>query len=473
MHVTGLTLLILACIGLLATARVPGIGMESAVSRKRMPLQDLKDVHLQAASGASLSEGTSDVSSSIFNLAKVILGAGVLSLPSGIAAFSDSKNALLPATVLLVAMGIVSAYSFSSIGKACKIHSVGSFTTAWAASVGKGSAPFIATVITVKTFFACLACSIILGDSFSSIAKSTGLPKFMHDRSNMILLLSTCIITPLNLLKNKDLLKYTSMLGLGGVLYCAVFIAKRYMDGSYVEGGQFFQDIAVSHRPSFDTMKPGDKSPFAVFTLVAMIATAFVAHYSASRFWVDLKQRTTAKYNKVVTVAFSFSALMYGVIMYAGFLTFGGNSLGFILNNYSSNDVLATIARASIGFGILFGYPLTFVALRDGALDLLKLNASASTPLTVVLMAMLTVGALNLTNLGKVVAFSGSLIGSNLIYTVPAIMNLKNIYHEAASKKDGKAVLSSAQALDRNLNYGLMAMGVSISIIGVYVTLSK
>ena len=41
------------------------------------------------------------------------------------------------------------------------------------------------------------------------------------------------------------------------------------------------------------------------------------------------------------------------------------------------------------------------------------------------------------------------------------------------SKKDGKTVLSSAQALDRNLNYGLMAMGVSISIIGVYVTLSK
>ena len=41
--------------------------------------------------------GTSTVSSSIFNLAKTILGAGVLSLPSGIAAFTDKPDGLLPA----------------------------------------------------------------------------------------------------------------------------------------------------------------------------------------------------------------------------------------------------------------------------------------------------------------------------------------------------------------------------------------
>lgn len=423
---------------------------------------------------ASIPAGTADISTSIFNLAKVILGAGVLSLPSGIAAFSDSSDALLPATILLGFMGVVSAYSFSIIGKACKIHGVSSFTTAWAASVGEGSAPFIATMITVKTFFACLAFSIILGDSFSSIAKSIDLPEFFQSRSNVILLLSSCIITPLNLLKNMDILKYTSMLGLGGILYCAGFTVARYFDGSYTAGGQFFKDIAL--KPSFNKIMPGDKSPFAVFSLVAMIATAYVAHYSASRFWVDLKDRTLPKYNKVIAAAFSFSALMYAVIMYAGFLTFGGASSGFVLNNYSSNDGLATLARAAIGFGILFGYPLTFVSLREGAMDLAKLPSSASQVVTIVLMSVLTIGALNLKNLGKVVAFSGSLIGANLIYTVPAIMNLKNIYLEAkagSTKKDGKVALTSSQMLERNANLGLGAMGVIISIIGVYVTLSK
>ena len=55
-------------------------------------------------------------------------------------------------------------------------------------SIGRpGLGSFIATMITVKTFFACLAFSIILGDSFSSIAKSIDLPEFFHSRSNVIL----------------------------------------------------------------------------------------------------------------------------------------------------------------------------------------------------------------------------------------------------------------------------------------------
>ena len=195
MYFTALFVLFVTSLVQLTTASIPEVGMKSAVSRKRMPYQDLKVVQVQAATTHELPEGTSDISSSIFNMAKVILGAGVLSLPAGIAAFSDSTDALIPATVLLAFMGVISAYSFSSIGKACKIHSVGSFTSAWAASVGERSAPFIATMITVKTFFACLAFSIILGDSFSSIAKSIGLPNFMHNRSNMILLLTACIIT--------------------------------------------------------------------------------------------------------------------------------------------------------------------------------------------------------------------------------------------------------------------------------------
>ena len=75
--------------------------------------------------------GDSDVLPSIFNLAKTILGAGVLSLPSGVAAFSSNPSALYVSSSLLLIMGIMSAYSFSSIGKACKIHNTNKFSEAW------------------------------------------------------------------------------------------------------------------------------------------------------------------------------------------------------------------------------------------------------------------------------------------------------------------------------------------------------
>ncbi len=78
------------------------------------------------------------------------------------------------------------------------------------------------------------------------------------------------------------------------------------------------------------------------------------------------------RYNTVVYSAFSFAALMYFIVMVIGFNTFGGNSSGFILNNYSSKDILATYGRLAIGSGILFGYPLAFTALRDGLFDFLR-----------------------------------------------------------------------------------------------------
>jgi len=35
--------------------------------------------------------------------------------------------------------------------------------------------------------------------------------------------------------------------------------------------------------------------------------------------------------------------------MSVGFLTFGGSSLGFVLNNYSGKDFLANAARLALG----------------------------------------------------------------------------------------------------------------------------
>jgi len=66
--------------------------------------------------------GEATISTSTFNLAKSIVGAGVLSLPSGIAFFADEPAAIIPASLMCAIMGIVSAYSFNLIGKACEQH---------------------------------------------------------------------------------------------------------------------------------------------------------------------------------------------------------------------------------------------------------------------------------------------------------------------------------------------------------------
>jgi hypothetical protein len=149
-----------ACLGVFlalalgwAASSSPNRGSYDAklMDRRRLGLVGNRELNLQpsddrlgatiisAEAAAASKDGSSDLLTSVFNLAKTILGSGILSLPAAVAAFSDESNALWLATALLAAMGATSAYSFSSIGNACQQHQVGSFKDAWAASVNPKS----------------------------------------------------------------------------------------------------------------------------------------------------------------------------------------------------------------------------------------------------------------------------------------------------------------------------------------------
>ena len=103
----------------------------------------------------------------------------------GVASFSDKVSSLYLSSALLTIMGLISAYTFSSIGQACKLHNVTTFSEAWyecvlvrmiklifinrRMSVSPKSASIISLIITFKTFFACLAYSIIIGKKHLSL----------------------------------------------------------------------------------------------------------------------------------------------------------------------------------------------------------------------------------------------------------------------------------------------------------------
>lgn len=254
-------------------------------------------------------------------------------------------------------------------------------------------------------------------------------------------------------------------------MYCTIFMAIRYFDGSYAIGGKFYKTIASALLPSFDVK--GTQFNSAIFILLSMMSTAYVAHYNAPRFWNGLKNPTLKRYTFVVNISFGFSFLMYMAVMWLGFLTFGGHSTGFILNNYSSKDNLATIARFAIGAGILGGYPLTFTALRDGILDMIGVTDMSrrnqlTLPVTVSAFALITSVALVLKNVGLVVAFSGALIGAMLIYSVPAIMNIHNIKIGGNYKAQE---LTTGNKFELLINYFIVFMGVGIAAVGGYSTL--
>ena len=84
------------------------------------------------------------------------------------------------------------------------------------------------SAITVMCLLSVLAYSIIIGDSFTALAKAANLPPLLATRTNVILIMTSVVLFPLCSMGSLTALTPFSLLGLGGVLYTAFYMLVRY-----------------------------------------------------------------------------------------------------------------------------------------------------------------------------------------------------------------------------------------------------
>ena len=206
---------------------------------------------------------------------KGIVGAGVLSLPAGIAAFGNAPSAALPAVMLIAFIGGLSAYGFGLTGRVCAITKTTTYRDAWSKAISAKSSWIPAWTVTFKTFCAILAYSMILGETFKSLlAAFTG-----HNLSTWVVLpsITTGVLLPLCLLKNLSSLAPFSLLGSMGMVYTALAMFWRYVTKAYTTTGKFGADLAPNLRPAFGSVgASGIFDPKAAI-LLGMLSTAYMA----------------------------------------------------------------------------------------------------------------------------------------------------------------------------------------------------
>ena len=66
----------------------------------------------------------------------------------------------------------------------------------------------------------------------------------------------------------------------------------------------------------------------------------------------------------MTSLGFGVSTIVFLCMIAFGLGTFGANTAGNIINNYSVTDGLAGLCRVAIAFSIIFTYPLAFVGLK-------------------------------------------------------------------------------------------------------------
>lgn len=373
----------------------------------------------------SIDSKKSSMTSSTFNVIKACVGAGVLSLPAGVSAFSSNPTALYPSITLMLFLGILSGYSFNTIGKICKMSGSKSISEAWEKTVSDNSLP-ISLACFLTPLGAALSYSIILADTFSSLSTAVGSPV---SRSKSIIVLSATILYRLCRMKDLSSLAPVSIVGVGGILVTCFFMAMRAVGDAYKIGGGMYGLLSAAGRPVFDggVVKFFD---LKALVLVSMAATAYLSHFNAPDFLNDLEDNTEERFKKLVTRGFGITAVISAAMMSFGFLTFGGACQGVVLNNYADFDKGATLCRGLMALSVIGSYPFVFSGMKNGFFSLVgkkEVSPRADKTFVRVGLTVITGLALVLKNAGFISAFMGAVCGSAIIYIFPSVMFLKYV----------------------------------------------
>jgi amino acid permease len=368
------------------------------------------------------------------------MGAAIFTLPAGIAGFSNSPHAIVPTTFLLAVLGGLSAYCFSLIGRVCAYVPGGatSYKEAWTKSVGESSSWIPNTASLLTTLQAIVSYSIVLS---STIPKLLGVVGISSVTRRMALLgVTGLVLLPLCLLKSLSALAPFSLVGITGILYTAIAMTIRFLDGSYHPGGIFFVNPGPSAIPRFGTHL--DLLSPTLFLLASKIGNAFMAHYQAPTMYKELQNNTIPRFQKVVGTSYLLVFGIYTWITCMGYRTFGADSQGFILNSYSTQDHLLSASRFAIFVSLLFSFPLTFNGFRQNVLATMGRNkmpkdasSSAATAsnkqeennafinvVTVGLLGIITTIAYFVTEIGTLLSFGGGTYVCWMTFLFPPYM---------------------------------------------------
>jgi sodium-coupled neutral amino acid transporter 11 len=471
----------------------------------------------KSSAGGSVGGGSS-VAAATFGLVKAMVGSGVLALPAGLAAVSDFPAALLPANVLLIALGVLSAYTFSLYGRLTDQTQAKSLGDLWKKVMKTDQSIIISTFSFIYCFGVLLTFGLVIGDLMSSLATAGGLTGWMAARQTSILAVTAGILYPLCNLPSLASLAPVSIVGVLGTLFTTLFMALRCpavvtvspYSATAEPASLYLQSIPDTMQPSFSTYTK-TQSP-APLIIMAMACTTFLAHFSVPDFYHSLADPTAAtksgnhksvdkgdndsgsdsgsdsasdsatdsasdngvvetnqkasptikKFTKMTVFSFVAATLINTLTMTFGFLTFGGNSAGIVLNNYSALDVGASVSRLTVAVSVIGGYPFLIKACRSEVLELLtqkEVTRSLERKTTTILLCILTflcVGVLE--DAGFVVSLNGALMGSNLIYTFPALLFLK--------QTDTDRVPTRSVQLERAFCWFLVGFGAVSSLVG-------
>ncbi|CAE7176202.1 Slc38a1, partial [Symbiodinium pilosum] len=259
-----------------------------------------------------------------FNIAKGIIGEGLLSLPAGLAAGTGLFSGVCIALVFYVVM----TYTFWTLGRMCeatgeKSHrGLGDRVTS---GVFFGNLMAVANLI--QTLCCCVAYALVIGRNAEDVLAPLQANTWISSRRGSWVTILIFILLPLCLLRDLSKLAWSSFLGLLCEAFVVGFMIWRFLDGSYHPGGQFYDSQTPGTHVSWGDSGEAETWTISLstLTLVSSMSTAFLAHYNAPKFYHQLRNRGSRRFLVATLASFTLALVLFVACMVVGYLTFGQN----------------------------------------------------------------------------------------------------------------------------------------------------
>jgi len=234
----------------------------------------------------STTTGKASITTSVFNLANNVAGAGILTLAAGKA----TGTGWIPSIVTCVTLAFISAHTFRLIGKACDLTGHNTFKALWGEAFGPKTAWIVDSMVFTQCFFVSIIYTGLLGDIFSALLAN--IKSMALSRTQIIVGAALTVLWPLNMIRDLSALGFTSILGLVAVLYTVFFMVVRALDGSYSVGlvnvggeqglGRFAKEAPYMPNFAKSTMWNIDMNSLV---LMSNLGLAFIAHYNGRTYF--------------------------------------------------------------------------------------------------------------------------------------------------------------------------------------------
>ena len=438
----------------------------------------------------------------VVNIVADLCPHGMMPLAFGLAQAGTTGWAT--AITLLVLFSSMSAYTMTSYAEMSKETNAQNIGQIWSKLIDQRTEGAVHLSVFLLCFGCCVFYSAFIGDIFTTLASAVGLTGLLAQRWVVLLSMTLFVLLPLCLLEDLSTLKFSSLLGAGGILYTVAFHALRLWDGSYAQGSEMLQHVPAKMLATWPRLPlTAWKINSGTLVLINMLCVAFLAHYNAISYSEELENSTSQRYSSAIAVGFGLSTAVFLAMMFMGYQLFGEMAQPLLLNNFPlRKDSLATLARAATGLAITFAYPLMFTGLKASLFNIIaacnkptgeftqpagdsQCSVTKGTQSTLTMQRPLSADLSTQTKRGAVLAavtaitlialqcgeedvsvvlgIVGSVLGCFVAYVLPGLLKI------ALHKQRALAGLR-INRWDFLLNHGLVGAGLLFGALGVWIT---